>query len=140
MCDELDNILSKCVWVEDCLVWTRCINSDGYPRAGAKGNSNIKLHRKVFELYNNVGLDRLLVRHTCDNRLCLNPKHLISGSNIENVKDRVLRDRSRGLKINEVLEIKKLYKNKIFNYKELALMYKVSIRTIHYTINRKVGT
>lgn len=28
----------------ECLEWTRCFNTDGYPRRGVKGNSNIKVH------------------------------------------------------------------------------------------------
>jgi hypothetical protein len=35
-----------------------------------------------------------VIRHTCDNRWCINPSHLIGGSQNDNVQDRVLRHRS----------------------------------------------
>ncbi len=36
----------------------------------------------------------MVVRHTCDNPLCCNPEHLILGTHVDNVSDRVDRDRS----------------------------------------------
>jgi hypothetical protein len=36
-------------------------------------------------------------RHTCDNRWCINPLHIIHGSNNDNVQDRVSRNRSARL-------------------------------------------
>jgi len=36
----------------------------------------------------------LLLRHTCDNPPCVNPAHLIPGTDLENVADRVGRGRS----------------------------------------------
>ena len=35
-----------------------------------------------------------VIRHTCDNKWCINPEHLIQGSHSDNVKDRVVRNRS----------------------------------------------
>ena len=35
-----------------------------------------------------------VLRHTCDNRWCINPDHLIEGTHNDNVQDRVLRGRS----------------------------------------------
>ena len=32
----------------DCLEWTRCFNTDGYPRCAWNGSSNGKVHRIVY--------------------------------------------------------------------------------------------
>jgi hypothetical protein len=34
------------------------------------------------------------VLHKCDNRPCCNPKHLFLGTNLDNIKDRVSKNRS----------------------------------------------
>lgn len=74
-----------------CLIWTRCFNSDGYPRAGVKGNSNVKVHREVFFECN--GYYPPVVRHLCDNIRCINPQHLLGGTHEDNMKDRKERGR-----------------------------------------------
>jgi len=38
--------------IEDgCLIWTGCLNSDGYPKITRGGNTNIKGHRYQYELH-----------------------------------------------------------------------------------------
>lgn len=91
----LDKVLSRCIQDGDCLVWQGALNTDGYPRAGIAGNFNIKLHRWVCEHFHNI--DGLVVRHTCDNRMCLNPSHLIPGTVADNVKD--MDDRNRRYRV-----------------------------------------
>lgn len=62
-------------------------NPDGYGHRG-----KIKLHRLVYQLYNN-NLP-VLVMHTCDNPRCINPKHLKEGTWDSNNKDRAKKGRS----------------------------------------------
>lgn len=91
---SIENYLNHTSPNGDCLEWTRCLNSDGYPRAGRKGDSNIKVHREVFFLVNGFYPD--VVRHSCDNRKCINPDHLLGGDNLDNIQDRVDRGRTNG--------------------------------------------
>lgn len=74
-----------------CLEWTRCLNTDGYPRATINKNSNIKVHRVVYELA--TGEKPNIVRHRCDNPKCLNPNHLVNGTVQDNVRDMDERNR-----------------------------------------------
>ena len=34
-----------------------------------------------------------VVRHTCDNPLCVNPRHLVGGTQADNMQDMIARDR-----------------------------------------------
>ena len=76
-----------------CWEWQGCVNTDGYPKIGRNYNSNIKGHRYVYEQVKGEIGPGLVVRHTCDNILCLNPDHLILGTPSDNMRDR--RDRAR---------------------------------------------
>lgn len=62
----------------------------GYYNLKCKGKTQL-MHRVVFETYNERINADLVVRHTCDNALCINPNHLILGTQADNVADRVLR-------------------------------------------------
>lgn len=96
------------------------------------------LHRFIYEYYIEEIPEDLIIRHTCDNVLCINPKHLKTGTLKDNARDMVVRGRaSTGerngfskLTDNEVDEIRDLYRLKIFNQTELGNTYGVSQRHI----------
>lgn len=75
------------------------------------------LHRYVYETYNNCKIpENMVIRHKCDNYLCVNPNHLEVGTQQDNVNDSIKRGRKpKGEKASnsklsnkDVLEIKKL--------------------------------
>jgi hypothetical protein len=72
--------------VGDCLEWLgECVKGRGRVRFHGKKQS---ASRVMFALWNNVAIESVpVVRHTCDNPLCINPEHLISGTQADNVKD-----------------------------------------------------
>lgn len=110
MSKSLDEWLSHTERVGDCLEWIRCFNTDGYPRAGVKGNTNLKVHRVVYELYTGQDIKGLVVRHKCDNIRCINPEHLDIGTTLDNVADRVIRGRCYNQitqdEINHILDLR----------------------------------
>lgn len=80
--------------VGNCHIWQGCLTPDGYPRIIRNGNSNIRAHRYFYEGLHGPIPEGQVVRHVCDNPLCLNPEHLILGTVDDNVRDRVERARS----------------------------------------------
>lgn len=85
-----------------------------------RGNRNETAHRVAWILTHGAIPEGTHILHKCDNRSCVNPDHLVAGSNTENVRDMRSKGRSvvfghplesgRGLKltIGQVREIRGL--------------------------------
>jgi len=76
-----------------CWEWVGPKNYYGYGVLGnGRGNSQIFAHRLSWEIHNGAipdgeGYHGTIVRHVCDNRWCVNPGHLLIGTQKDNVKD-----------------------------------------------------
>lgn len=79
---------------DECWPWTGAIGARGYGRLVMCGK-DLSAHRVAFTLVKGDPGD-LLVRHTCDNRPCCNPSHLLSGTQAQNIQDAM--DRGRWVK------------------------------------------
>lgn len=55
----------------------------------------LRAHRYAYEVFKGAIPDGLLVRHTCDNTLCVNPDHLVSGTPLDNAADMARRGRNK---------------------------------------------
>lgn len=64
----------------------------GYPVMKVNGSQKY-MFRVIYERENGVIPEGLLIRHTCDVKMCINPKHLITGTHQDNANDKVERDR-----------------------------------------------
>lgn len=129
---KLQDLLAQTKQVGDCLEWLRCFNTDGYARMGG----NVKVHRLVYELVTREDIQGKVIRHTCDNIKCINPSHLLSGTNLENIQDRV--DRDRGHKVitrDIVLKVKSLLDLKFLPQKQIAEIVGIDPRRVS-DINR----
>ena len=82
---------------DECHPWMGLRNSKGYGKiANGRGKSKLYASRVVYELVNGpIGDPSLVVRHTCDNPPCCNPRHLILGTPGDNARDRGERKRGR---------------------------------------------
>jgi len=109
------------------------IRSDGYAQLFIENKLTLA-HRFVYEQCFEEIPEGLVVRHTCDNRACINPEHLELGTHIDNMGDMVLRGRSmRGqnhtnasLTEEDVLNIRASE----LTQKELGQKYGVNFSTI----------
>ena len=115
-----------------------------YGRIDVFGFKGVYVHRVAYWLANggelNLRKERdSLIRHSCDNTICCNPRHLLPGTHLDNMRDKVERGRQPSLKgprgprakltADDVREIRKLSAQKATR-KELAEKFGVSIQTI----------
>lgn len=93
--DIIDEFYSNIKEIEDgCWIWggiTEDEDRGGYGRLYVN-NHYRKAHRASYQIHKNGIPDNLLVRHTCDNPVCVNPNHLILGTVSDNINDAVERD------------------------------------------------
>lgn len=76
----------------ECWEWTASRFTNGYGQFTINGRP-IGSHRFAYmDTYGPIPKG-LLVRHTCDNRLCCNPSHLLLGTPQDNMNDKVERGR-----------------------------------------------
>lgn len=74
-----------------CWAWTGSVNNYGYGHF--RDEKKIQAHRWAYLHWKgNIPAGKIL-RHTCDTANCVNPDHLIPGTNKENSADAVARNR-----------------------------------------------
>jgi len=83
-----------------CLEWQGHLTTSGYGFVGSytpKVSGIVKrsglVHRRVYELVH--GYAPVVVMHTCDNRLCVNPAHLKGGTQKDNIVDAGIKGRMK---------------------------------------------
>lgn len=76
-----------------CWIWTALKDGDGYGRSiSILGET--RANRIAYVLKHGKIPSKKIVRHRCDNPVCVRPTHLYTGSQRDNVNDRVIRGRS----------------------------------------------
>jgi hypothetical protein len=129
----------------NCWLWTGCRNSDGYGNIG-NGGKSLGAHRVSYEIHLGPIPEGMSVCHSCDNRFCVNPKHLFLATHHENMLDCARKKRTwdrRGernpnvtLTIDAVKEIRSLYDSGEMTRPQLAKQYGVQWSAINRIVKR----
>jgi len=140
--------LSKIRKSNKCWTWIGTIrNKNGYGTFKLN-RKNYGAHRLSWELFNKSKIPKnLCVCHSCDNRRCVNPKHLFIGTYMDNYQDAVKKGRiilpigilnkSAKLTEKEVKNIRKEYIYNVFGYRKLAKKYGVERTSIQNIIKKQ---
>lgn len=113
------------------------------------GRSTQLAHRVAYAEHHGLCLQEIAgvtIRHTCDTPACINPSHLVKGTQAENMQDKKERGRagrvvgstngSAKLTEQDVLAIRAAH-NSGESKTALAKKYGVSFMTIHPIVTRK---
>lgn len=113
------------------------------------GGKTVPANRAAYMIYRGEIPKGMYVCHTCDDRGCVNPKHLWLGTPRENVIDMVKKGRCKitrltgsrhpqaKLKEADIPKIKKL-KSRGMTERKIAKLFEVSQRTIWGVLHRQV--
>lgn len=125
-----------------CWLWIGPVMPGKRPYGLTQWN-NIKLAHRISVWLDGRDPIGKVVRHTCDNPRCVNPQHLIVGTQRENVADMYQRNRANDVKGSQhpkhilvdqqVIDIR----NSNLTPKQLAKQYNVSRDTIYSIKNYK---
>jgi len=116
-----------------CWEWIGNTRSNGYGQIRWDGVT-YNAHRMAYLIFNGLIPQGQIIRHTCNNRKCVNPNHLITGTYSDNTIDAVKIGTHRSQKLTEidVKIIKRLLKGKLKRgtYPKIARIFKVDPATI----------
>lgn len=95
-----------------CIIWLAYSTKNGYGQVGV-GGKVLRAHRVAWELANGSIPEGSDVLHKCDTPSCVNPAHLMLGSQTKNMADMVLKNRdaigekhgNAKLRLNSVIDI-----------------------------------
>lgn len=126
-----------------CWEWKSLDSSTGYGLVGVN-NNRYYAHRMSWLIFRGKIPKGLFVCHKCDNRKCVNPKHLFVGTCADNHKDMVKKGRmARGKELpqtklskNDIFTIRNSYSKGKTIQRELALRFSVGQDHISRIINK----
>lgn len=123
--DVMKRFMDKVLVAENgCWNWTSTLHRDGYGKFWFI-DRQVQAHRVAYELFSGDSAGEWVL-HKCDNRKCVNPKHLYLGDAKQNAKDRTDRKRYRVMTpLCVVTQIREKYATGLYTQQRLADEYGV---------------
>lgn len=127
-----------------CWNWNGTVMENGYGYVHAENRLH-RAHRVSYEVFVEAIPGGLVVRHLCNNRRCIRPDHLTTGTQRQNLNDMVGARRSANgernaravLTDDEVTEIRAAYAGGATTYRALGERYGVDESTIGVIVRGK---
>lgn len=129
-----------------CWNWHAGRTRKGYGNFQPVGEKSGLAHRVSYELFKGKIKKDLHVLHSCNNPSCVNPEHLRTGTNADNINDKVLAGRGNqprgekhhGAKLSN-LDIKMIRTlgDEGYTYSNIAKVFGVTPETISHITKRK---
>jgi len=146
-----------------CWVWTGSVNASGYGRIGfndGEANRRELAHRVSYAMHHGAIPDGLSVLHACDNSRCVNPAHLRTGTQSENIAEarergRMASGNDHGLRKHpersakgsdhgrskltedQVLEIRRIGSDVSVRVADIASQFHISTTTVYQILLRR---
>jgi len=99
------------------------------------GKKVVYVHRLAYCEHHGITMESIKgkqVRHDCDNPPCIEPTHLLLGTNADNSEDKVLRDRqSKKLTAAQVAEIRRRFTPGFNPDNQTALAKEFGVTQVH---------
>ena len=137
---------------DECWLWTGYVTKGGYGQINrGQGKGLIFAHRLSWELHHGPIPTDMLVCHVCDNPICVNPAHLFTGTDADNLADMRRKGRERHpaqkgsangmtkLTEEQVIEIRRLCAQGVA-LRAIAPMFGISYSNVGYIVRRKTWT
>lgn len=127
-------ILSKTKSEGDCLIFTGSGYNSGYGKTSVGFKKKVGVHQASFLLHHGAYPENHLILHSCDNKRCVNPDHLRSGTQLDNMREMDKKGRRvskpRGLDDFSALLIKRMDLAKFCSRRVMAERFGVSYALI----------
>ena len=138
--DLADKLSKRLLEVDSgCWEFVGAVSGSGYGSISIGYKTYTSTHVLAYELTNGPVPKGMVVRHTCNNKICCNPDHLIIGTYQDNKDDEILagthikgsRQGQSKLHEDDIPVIRKLISDG-FSVNEIAALYAVSGTAIYY--------
>lgn len=90
--EQYERLVDRTSTPDACHLWTGRPSRNGYGRVKYGGKADYA-HRYGYELIHGPIPEGMVIRHTCDVKLCQNPAHWLIGTQADNIRDRDERGR-----------------------------------------------
>ncbi len=147
----VDNVLIDKFWKNvdkksdnECWMWIGN-RSARYGKMGYKYKI-YRPHRFSYMIHNKLDTipEGMCVCHKCDHPFCVNPDHLFLGTQLENIEDKVKKNRCQHmngetngnakLKDDDIIQIRELYADGMFSQKQLSDKFGVTSPMIGFIV------